>query len=47
MLVFGILENAMNMLGIPAFVQWLLKGVVIVGIIWMDCFYQKRRRELV
>jgi ribose transport system permease protein len=47
MLVFGILENAMNMLGIPAFVQWLLKGVVIVSIIWMDCFYQKRKRELV
>ena len=26
---------------------FLLKGAVIVGIIWMDCFYRKRKRELV
>ena len=44
---FGILDNAMNMLGISSYVQILLKGAVIVGIIYMDCFYQKRKRELV
>ena len=47
LLVFGILDNAMNMLGITSYIQILLKGAVIVGIIWMDCFYQKRKRELV
>ena len=47
LLVFGILDNAMNMLGISSYIQILLKGAVIVAIIWMDCFYQKRRRELV
>ena len=47
LLVFGILDNAMNMLGISSYIQILLKGAVIVGIIWMDCFYQKRKRELV
>lgn len=47
LLVFGILDNAMNMLGISSYVQILLKGAVIVGIIYMDCFYQKRKRELV
>lgn len=47
LLVFGILDNAMNMLGITSYIQMLLKGAVIVGIIWMDCFYQKRKRELV
>ena len=47
LLVFGILDNAMNMLGISSYIQILLKGAVIVGIIWMDCFYRKRRRELV
>ena len=47
LLVFGILDNAMNMLGITSYYQILLKGVVIVGIIWMDCFYRKRKRELV
>ena len=47
LLVFGILDNAMNMLGITSYIQILLKGSVIVGIIWMDCFYQKRKRELV
>ena len=40
-------SNAMNMLGISSYIQILLKGAVIVGIIWMDCFYQKRKRELV
>ena len=47
LLVFGILDNAMNMLGISSYIQILLKGAVIVGIIWMDCFYRKRKRELV
>lgn len=47
LLVFGILDNAMNMLGISSYIQILLKGAVIVGIIWMDCFYQKRKRESV
>ena len=47
LLVFGILDNAMNMLGISSYIQILLKGAVIVGIIWMDCFYQKRKRETV
>ncbi len=47
LLVFGILDNAMNMLGISSYIQILLKGSVIVGIIWMDCFYRKRKRELV
>ena len=47
LLVFGILDNAMNMLGISSYIQILLKGSVIVGIIWMDCFYQKHKRELV
>lgn len=47
LLVFGILDNAMNMLGISSYIQILLKGGVIVSIIWMDCFYQKRKRELV
>ena len=47
LLVFGLLDNAMNMLGISSYIQILLKGSVIVGIIWMDCFYQKRKREAV
>ena len=47
LLVFGILDNAMNMLGISSYIQILLKGAVIVGIIWMDCFYRKRKREQV
>jgi len=47
LLVFGLLDNAMNMIGITSYIQILLKGAVIVGIIWMDCFYKKRKRELV
>ena len=37
----------MNMLTITSYYQVLLKGAVIVAIIWLDCFAQKRRREFV
>ncbi len=47
LLVFGVLENAMNMLGISSYIQILLRGIVIVAIIWLDCFGRKRKRELV
>jgi ribose transport system permease protein len=47
LLVFGMLDNAMNMLNITSYYQVMLKGAVIVAIIWMDCFTQKRRREFV
>jgi len=47
LLVFGMLDNAMNMLRIASYYQILLKGAVIVGIIWIDCYAQKRKRETV
>jgi ribose transport system permease protein len=47
LLVFGLLDNCMNMLGITSYYQVMLKGAVIVAIIWLDCFYQKRKREFV
>lgn len=47
LLVFGMLDNVMNMLRITSYYQILLKGAVIVGIIWLDCFAQKRKRETV
>lgn len=47
LLVFGLLDNVMNMLGITSYFQVLLKGAAIVIIIWLDCFNQKRKREAV
>jgi ribose transport system permease protein len=47
LLVFGLLDNVMNMLNIASYYQVLLKGAVIVAIIWLDCFANKRRREFV
>ena len=47
LLVFGVLENAMNMLSVGSYVQILTKGIVIVAIIWMDSFSRKRKRERV
>lgn len=47
LLVFGLLDNAMNMLNITSYYQVLLKGAVIVAIIWLDCFANKRKRETV
>jgi ribose transport system permease protein len=47
LLVFGLLDNCMNMLGITSYFQVMLKGAVIVAIIWLDCFANKRKRETV
>jgi ribose transport system permease protein len=47
LLVFGMLDNVMNMLEIKSYYQVLLKGAVIVAIIWLDCYAQKRRREFI
>ncbi|MDR2048990.1 MAG: ABC transporter permease [Treponema sp.] len=47
MMVFAVLENCMNMLGIGAYIQQIFKGLVIALIIWLDCFGRKRKRETV
>jgi ribose transport system permease protein len=47
LLVFGLLDNVMNMLGITSYYQVMLKGAAIVTIIWLDCFNQKLKREAV
>ncbi len=47
LLVLQMLSNCMNMLGIGAYLQQALQGIVIVTIIWMDCFADKRKREAV
>ncbi len=46
-LVFGILENVLNMLGIQSYVQTLLTGLITVLIIWLDSYGRKRLRETV
>jgi len=47
LLVIAILQNAMNILGIGSYIQMLLQGIVIVAILWLDCFGRKRKREAV
>jgi len=47
LLVFGVLQNSMNMLGIDAYVQQVIQGIVIVAIICLDCYGRKRKREAV
>ncbi|MDA8409619.1 MAG: ABC transporter permease [Treponema sp.] len=47
LLAFGMLDNVMNMLDITSYIQILLKGAVIVAIIWLDSFAQKRKREAI
>ncbi|MEN6339524.1 MAG: ABC transporter permease [Clostridiaceae bacterium] len=45
LMVLQLLANCMNMLGIAPYLQQVCQGVVIVGIIWLDCFGRKRKRE--
>ncbi len=47
LLVFAIMENGMNMLGIDSYIQLLLKGIVIVVIISLDSYSRKQKREAV
>ena len=46
-LLFSLLDNSMNSLLISPYVQMLTKGIVIVLIIWFDCYARKRKREAV
>ena len=43
----GVLSNAFNMLNIDSYIQQLLLGLFIVGIIWLDCYARKVKRETV
>ncbi|MEA4914925.1 MAG: ABC transporter permease [Christensenella sp.] len=45
LMVLQLLTNCMNMLGIAPYIQQVCQGVVIVAIIWLDCFGRKRKRE--
>ena len=46
-MVLQLLTNCLNMLGIAPYLQLVCQGLVIVGIIWLDCFSRKRVREAV
>lgn len=47
LMALGVLQNCMNMLYITPYVQLLLQGIVIVAILWWDCFGVKRKLEAV
>lgn len=47
LMVFAVMENVMNMLGIGAYIQMILRGIVIVTILCLDSYGRKRRREAV
>ncbi|MBF4692156.1 ABC transporter permease [Fusibacter ferrireducens] len=47
LLVFAVLQNSMNMVGVDSYVQLLFQGIVTVGIIWLDSYGRKKRRETV
>jgi len=47
-LLLGLLSNAFNMLNIDSFIPYLqqaLQGLIIVGILWLDSYSRKRKRE--
>jgi ribose transport system permease protein len=50
LVLLGLLTNAFNMLRIDSYVPYLptgLQGIIIVGIIWLDSYGRKRKRETV
>lgn len=47
LLVLQLLENCMNMLGINAYVQQVCEGIIILLILWSDCYTKKRKAQAV
>lgn len=47
LLLFSLLENAMNSLMISPYIQQVTKGILIVLIIWLDSYSVKRKNEAV
>ena len=47
LMVLQFMTNVMNILGIEPYLQMVCQGVVIVAIIWLDCFGIKRKKEAV
>jgi len=47
LMVLQFLTNCMNMLGIAPYLQQAFQGIVIVAILWLDCFGIKRKKEAV
>ena len=47
LLSLAVLQNCMNTLKVTSYVQLLIQGIVIVAILWLDCFGLKRKREAV
>lgn len=45
LMVLQLLTNCMNMLGIAPYLQQVCQGIVIVAIIWLDCYGRKCKRE--
>lgn len=45
--LFGLLDNAMSMQNISSYYQQLVKGVVIVVVVALDCYARKKKRETV
>ena len=43
--LFGLLENVMNLLAVTPYMQMLVRGVIIVFVIAMDCYAKKKKRE--
>ncbi len=47
LLVLQILSSCLNMLSVEPYLQLLIQGIVIVTIIWLDCYARKIKRERV
>jgi len=43
--LFGLLENVMNLPAITPYLQMLVRGILIVFVIGMDCYARKKKRE--
>ena len=46
-LVLQMLENCMNMVGINAYVQQVCEGIIILLILWFDCYAKKKKAQAV
>jgi len=45
MFLFATLENAMNLMNVNSYVQQLIRGIIIVGVVCLDCYTKKKKRD--
>jgi ribose/xylose/arabinose/galactoside ABC-type transport system permease subunit len=46
-LIMGVLSNGMILLNVQEYVQWVVKGITLLGAVGLEKFIQSRRKSII